>query len=82
MGGLMFSRGGGAALRFESGIHRYVEYQAVSSYWGEKAGVGVYRNGEQIANHRCLGAAGMPVETELLKRGGIDYEEAPFDLPE
>lgn len=81
MGNLMFSRGGGAALRFESGIHRYTVYQAISSYWGEKAGVGVYRNGEQIANHRCRGAVVVPVETELLKRGGIDYEENWFDLP-
>jgi hypothetical protein len=82
MGRLMFSRGGGAALRFESGIHRYTVYQAISGYWGEKNGVGVYRKGEQIANHRCRGGVGVSMKTKLLKQRGIAYEEAPFDLPE
>jgi len=82
MGRLMFSRGGGEALRFESGSHRYTVYQAISSSWGEKAGVGVYRNGEQIANYRCRGGFWVTLETERLKREGIDQEEEPFDMPQ
>jgi hypothetical protein len=81
MGRLMFSRGGGAALRFASGAYRYVVYSATSSYWGDKDGIGVYRNDDQIANHRCRGEAQVRLQTGLLKKAGIDYEDEAFDMP-
>jgi hypothetical protein len=82
MGNLMFSRGAGAALRFASGAYRYTVYSAVSSYWGMKAGVAVRRDDEQIANLRCRGEAEVQVQTQLLQRAGLVYEDSPFDMPQ
>lgn len=81
-GGLMFSRGFGAVLQFKSGAYRYTVYSAVSSYWGTKDGVGIYRSDEQIANYRCRGEADIQLQTQLLDKAGITRESPFFDMPE
>jgi hypothetical protein len=82
LGSLMFSRGFGALLRFTAESYRYEVYSAVSSYWGTKDGVGIWRGEEQLANNRCRGEADVQLRDEILKQAGIVYQDGPFRMPD
>jgi hypothetical protein len=81
-GSLMFSRGGGATLRFPNAGTDYIVYTAISGQWGEKSGVAIERSGTLIHAVKCRGAIVTLLGPDLFDTAGLKRDEADFLLPE
>jgi hypothetical protein len=88
-GTLIYSGGGGAWLRFSNGPFRYSIFSAIGK-WGPKgqpaeaAGVFVEKDGRNVANLPCHGAAAGELGPDFFEKIGL--KEAPpdaeFKIPE
>ena len=79
---LMFSGGGGATLRFGSGVADYVVYSATSASWGDASGVAVERGGKTVRVLKCRGKVTSKLGDALFRDAGFRHDELPFDLPD
>lgn len=86
---LSYSGGGGAWLRFDKGPFRYSIFSAIGK-WGPKeepveaAGVFVEKDGKNIANLLCRGAAVGELGPDLFEKMGLKVAQpdSDFDIPE
>jgi hypothetical protein len=78
---LTFSGGGGAYLRFSAGGYDYVVYTAISSNWGEKAGVAVEKNGKRRAHIVCKGETASELGPDLFRQAALNEDTIGFDVP-
>ena len=78
---LTFAGGGGAYLRFNKGDYSYVVYTAIGRGWGEKAGVVVEKNQQQLAKLICKTPAISELGIDLFQQAGLANDILGFELP-
>ena len=81
-GSLVFSGGGGAYLRFDSGSYSYVVYSAISSSWGEKDGILIEKDGRALRSLKCTSAVRSRLGPELFEKAGLRSDQREFLLPD
>lgn len=78
---LMFSGGGGAYLRFNSGATSYIVYSAVGKGWGTKDGVAVERHGKTATHFECQDVPVSIMGETFFERAGLPEDAQEFELP-
>lgn len=78
---LMFSGGGGAYLRFNSGATSYLVYSAIGKGWGTKDGIAVERNGKTVAHIDCKDVPVSLMGEAFFTRAALPEDAQEFELP-
>jgi hypothetical protein len=80
-GSVMYAGGGGKYLGFKSNEYTYVVYSASGRGWGEKSGVKVQRDEEEVSVYRCVRSPTFWLTRGLFERAGLEIEDDKIELP-